>query len=149
MRCVRRNLEKTFASGHVQGYIVEPDGVYPDIGDAHVHYATAHTHADILSTNDTNGFAEPGEMPYEIYNCDDFLTLVDDSAAHIVRTVIVEQLRHFHRKGVKTSLPKRLNEAAAPNLAERVRVHLQSIDIGRALTSPADLNSPEARSAAQ
>lgn len=115
---VRRNLEETFASGHVQGYTIDPRGRYPDIGDAHVHCAAIHAHADILLTNDTRGFVESDELPYEIYNCDDFLTLLDDSAPHVVRAVIVEQLRLFHRKGMNTSLPKRLRSADAPNFAD-------------------------------
>ena len=130
---VRRNLEETFASGHIRDFTIDPDGHYPDIGDAHVHCAAIQANADILLTADTKGFPESDNLPYEIYTCDDFFLLIDDSAPQVVRTVIEEQLRYHHTRGTGISLPERLKVACAPNFAERVRRHLQHIDVGRIL----------------
>lgn len=130
---VRRNLERTFASGGIRGFTIDPDGHYPDVGDAHVHCAAVHGQADILLTEDAKGFPHSDDLPYEIYTCDEFFVLIDDSDPRLVRTVTEEQLRYHHAKGSGNSLPARLNAADAPNFAERVRSHLQHIDIGRVL----------------
>lgn len=51
----------------------------PDPHDRHVHAAAIASHAHILLTNDA-GFEGSDEEPYEVFNCDDFFILVDDSA---------------------------------------------------------------------
>lgn len=130
---VRRNLEDTFASGRVRNFTINPDCHYPDIGDAHVHCAALHAQADIILTHDPKGFPETDDLPYEIYTCDEFFLLIDDSGPQIVRTVNAEQLRYYHAREIRSSLPERLKSAGAPDFAERVRCHLQHLDIGQVL----------------
>ncbi|MGW4477554.1 PIN domain-containing protein [Rhodococcus triatomae] len=129
---VCRRIEATFATGHVTGYAVGADASYVDVDDAHVHCAAIHAGADILLTNNVADFRDLDSLPYEIYTADEFFELVDDSAPRVVRTVAGEQLTYYvqRAKGTPVSLPDSLKRADAPRFAERVRRHLQCIDVG-------------------
>ncbi|WP_205915403.1 PIN domain-containing protein, partial [Prescottella equi] len=138
---IRRRLESTFGEdSRISGYTVDPAGNYPDVGDAHVHCAAVHGSVDLLLTNNVKHFREIDDLPYEIYTADEFFELVDDSAPHVVRTVAANQLAYHLRKNSNssTSLPDMLKKADAPAFAERVRKHLQSMDIEGLLREPAN-----------
>ncbi|MGW5313265.1 hypothetical protein [Nocardia thailandica] len=134
---IRRRMEKSFASGRVTGYSIDRTVLYPDVGDAHVHCAAVHAAADILLTNNARDFTGVEELPYEIYSADAFFEYVDDAAPHIVRDVIGQQLVYHMRKsgGGAVGLPERLRSSNAPAFAERVRGHLQTIEVNALLRS--------------
>lgn len=77
-------------------------------------------------------FPYSDDLPYEIYTPDDFLILVDDAAPQAVQAVTEEQLRYFHKKSSADDglgLPLHLKKASATLFAERVREHLQNVDM--------------------
>ncbi|TVU61951.1 PIN domain-containing protein [Paenarthrobacter nitroguajacolicus] len=129
---LRRQFEAAFTGGQITGYQIDTALTYPDIGDAHVHAAAVHGAVDILVTKNGKDFPYSDDLPYEIYEPDDFLVLVDDAAPQAVRAVTESQLRYYHQKcssdeGV--DLPLRLKKAEAPKFAARVREHLQHMDM--------------------
>lgn len=114
------------AGGQITGYQIDAALQYPDIGDAHLHAAAVHGAVDIIVTRNGKDLPYSDDLPYEIYEPDDFLVLVDDAAPHAVQAVTELQLRYFHQKcssdeGV--DLPYRLKKAGAPEFATRVRDH--------------------------
>lgn len=114
---IRRNLEKAFAGGQITGYQIDPALKYPDIGDAHLHAAAIHGSVDIVVTANGKDLPYDDDLPYEIYQPDDFLILVDDAAPKAVRAVTEQQLRHYHQKSSGADgvdLPLRLKNADAP-----------------------------------
>lgn len=134
---VRRATARTFgADSVITGYKIDETVPYPDVFGAHMHAAAVHGRIDKVVTGDLTGFAFAGldDLPYEVYSADDFFELVDDSAPHLVRQVMEEQLRYWvPRKG--KSLPEALRAASAPRFEERIRVYLQATDLGRVLGS--------------
>ncbi|WP_459955372.1 hypothetical protein [Nocardia sp. IFM 10818] len=90
-----------------------------------------HAKVDILLTDNAKHFRNMDEVPYEIYTADEFFELVDDSAPHAVLAVTKQQLVYHLGKSSDggVSLPELLKKAGAPLFAERVRVHLQSVDM--------------------
>lgn len=129
---LRRRFEKAFTGGQITGYQIDAALEYPDIGDAHLHAAAVHGGVDIIVTRNGKDLPYSDDLPYEIYEPDDFLVLVDDAAPQAVQAVTESQLRYFHQKtsadeGV--DLPLRLKKAEAPNFAARVRAHLQRVDM--------------------
>ncbi|GGK48664.1 PIN domain-containing protein [Nocardia camponoti] len=139
---IRRRLENSFKTGRVTGYTIDRAVTYPDPGDAHVHCAAVHCNADILLTNNGKDFTQLGDVPYEIYTADEFFEHVDTAMPHVVREVVGEQLvYHLTRGGDRSvGLPDKLKSAQAPLFAERVRRHLQTLDVnallGRTFTAP-------------
>jgi hypothetical protein len=135
---IRRRLEDTFRTGRITGYTIDKSVTYPDVGDAHVHCAAVYANVDILLTDNVEDFTRMDNLPYEIYSADEFFELVDNSAPHIVRAVTAEQLVYHVRKNStnNVSLPQRLKAAGAPAFAERVREHLQTLDINALLNKP-------------
>ncbi|WP_227984688.1 PIN domain-containing protein [Nocardia spumae] len=135
---IRRRLEDSFRTGWVTGYTIDESVAYPDVGDAHVHCAAVHANVDILLTGNAKDFAGIDDLPYEIYKAGEFFELVDDSNPALVRAVTEQQLVYHLRKSRtnKVSLPERLKSAGARGFAERVRRHLQEIDLDALLPSP-------------
>lgn len=118
--------------GRVDDFTVDGSFAGEDGDDAHVHAAAVACGAGILLTAD-GGFrgADPtrsDELPYEIYHPDEFFILIDDSAPFLVRGIITEQLTYWYRSKGTVDLPGRLRKADCPEFADRVRVHLQTID---------------------
>ncbi|MEU7138016.1 PIN domain-containing protein [Nocardia sp. NPDC046473] len=134
---IRRRLESVFKAGRISGYSVDAAGTYPDPGDAHVHCAAVHGNVDILLTENVKHFREIDDLPYEIYSADEFFELVDDTAPRAVLAVTKEQLvYHVRRSGNgSVSLPEMLKKAGAPLFAERVRQHLNSLDLTALLSA--------------
>jgi hypothetical protein len=97
----------------------------PDPHDPHVHAAAVASQADILLTQD-QGFSDDSELPYEVFNCDDFFILIDDSASWMVQRVVAAQVAYWREKpGKHKSLADALRAAACPNFADRVDAHLR------------------------
>jgi hypothetical protein len=129
---IRRRLEKAFTGGQITGYQIDPALKYPDVGDAHIHAAAVHGSVDIVVTMNGKDLPYSDELPYEIYTPDDFLILVDDAVPQTVQKVTEAQLRYFHKKSSAddgVDLPLHLKRANAPLFAERVREHLQNVDM--------------------
>ncbi|MFG3525053.1 PIN domain-containing protein [Nocardia nova] len=135
---VRRRLEDSFRTGWVTGYTIDETVDYPDVGDAHIHCAAIFANVDILLTDNVKDFVRLDDLPYEIYKPSEFFELVDDSNPALVRTVTEQQLVYHLRKSKtgSVSLPERLKAAGAHGFAERVRQHLQEIDLDALLPSP-------------
>lgn len=135
---IRRRLEDTFKTGRITGYTIDKAATYPDVGDAHVHCAAVYASADILLTENGKDFKGIDDLPYEIYTADEFFELVDDSAPHMVREVTAQQLvYHLNKSSTgSVSLPEMLKTARAPAFAQRVREHLQALDLDTLLKKP-------------
>ncbi|MFI6041231.1 PIN domain-containing protein [Nocardia sp. NPDC051321] len=135
---IRRRLEGVFKAGRISGYTVDAAATYPDPGDAHVHCAAVHGNVDILLTDNVKHFREIEDLPYETYSADEFFELVDDTAPRAVHAVTKEQLVYHVRKSGdgSVSLPEMLKKAGAPLFAERVRQHLNALDLTALLSAP-------------
>lgn len=94
-----------------------------DPGDWHVHHAASHSGADYLLTNDS-GLSGSDETNYEVYTCDEFFMLINDSAPLATYAVVLDQASYWARKNGK-QLPEVLRGAACPEFADVVRAHLQ------------------------
>ncbi|MFD3593570.1 hypothetical protein ACFWU5_12645 [Nocardia sp. NPDC058640] len=129
---IRRSIIETFGdNSQILGYAVDRNVAYPDVFDAHVHCAAVHGDVDIVLTANHEDFEFDGidDLTYEVYGADAFFELVDDSKPALVRAVVREQLVYWvGRKG--KALPEALRSAGADNFAERVRLHLQTLDVG-------------------
>ena len=103
---------------------VEYHGTDPD--DRHVHAAAIACGAHVLLTQD-RGLRTTDAAMYEVYRCDEFFSLVDDSAPWIVRDVVREQARYWSSRprGARKSLPGALRDADCPTFAGRVERHLR------------------------
>ncbi|WP_232839740.1 MULTISPECIES: PIN domain-containing protein [Nocardia] len=134
---IRRRLESVFATGRISGYEIDETITYPDPGDAHVHCAALHAGVDILLTRNVGDFTQWDDLPYEVFDCDEFFQLVDDSAPDLVRAVTGEQLVYHLRRSAtgSISLPAMLRAAGAPAFGERVRRHVRSLDIDTLLVA--------------
>ncbi len=97
-------------------------GTDPD--DRHVHAAAVSCQADILLTEDA-GFVESDQTPYEVYRCDDFFCLVDDSAPEHVRNVVLLMSRYWRSRPDSRPLDEQLVAAGCAQFAERVTAHLR------------------------
>ncbi|MDA3806227.1 PIN domain-containing protein [Clavibacter sp. CT19] len=99
-----------------------------DPDDLHVHAAALACHAHVLLTDD-DGFDPSDEDPYEVFKCDDFFILIDDSAPWMVQRVVQKMNEYWSGKpgGGKGSLAKRLRDADCPQFAARVDRHLRTI----------------------
>ncbi|MFE3541938.1 PIN domain-containing protein [Nocardia sp. NPDC059177] len=132
---IRRTMIETFGDhSQISGYTIDRSLAYPDVFDAHVHSAAVHADADIVLTANRDDFQFEGidDLSYEVYNADAFFQLIDDSKPTLVREVTQEQLVYWvGRKG--KALPEALRTAGADGFAERVRQHLQTLDVGRIL----------------
>ncbi|MEV6432478.1 PIN domain-containing protein [Nocardia sp. NPDC051463] len=130
---IRRTIIETFGDhSQIVRYTIDRDLVYPDVMDAHVHGAAVHAEVDIVLTANRDDFDFDGsdDLTYEVYSADAFFELIDDSKPALVRAVAQEQLVYWvERKG--KALPEALRTAGADGFAERVRRHLQTLDVGR------------------
>jgi predicted nucleic acid-binding protein len=98
-------------------------GADPD--DRHVHAAAVASRADILLTED-GGFTGSDDDPYEVFSCDEFFLLVDDSAGWLVQNVTADQNAYWAaRTGPRKTLAGALQDAGCPLFAQRVEAHLQ------------------------
>lgn len=109
------------------------DGTSPlkDLDDQHVHAAALACGAHVVLTCDKSflDVEEPDQLPYEVYTPDDFFVLADDSSPDVVRFVAGEQMSYFLRRDGSADLCAGLRAAECPEFAERVRRHLQTIDL--------------------
>lgn len=126
---VRDKLVGTFSRGRIAGYAIDAKIPYPDIFDAHVHAAAVHASVDIVLTAD-NGFEKLGErldeLPYEVHSPDSFFCLLDDSSPRAIKAVIRAQFDYWTARLGQFNLCTHLENAGAPEFADRVRAHLQS-----------------------
>ncbi|WP_157171807.1 PIN domain-containing protein [Nocardia higoensis] len=134
---IRRAIIDTIGDhGQILGYTIDRHRHYPDPLDAHIHCAALHGEMDIVLTANGKDFTsdDSDDLPYEVYDADAFFELIDDSNPALVRTVTQEQLVYWvGRKG--KSLPEALRAADAGQFAERVRRHLQTLDVGQILAA--------------
>lgn len=105
------------------------DGGDPD--DLHVHAAAVSCGAQILLTAD-KGFASSETTPYEVYTCDDFFLVINESAPRAVQRVIVQQSKYWNARPAKPgrtrkSLPQALIDAGCPKFAQAVQTHQKSM----------------------
>ncbi|MQY23935.1 hypothetical protein NRB20_70680 [Nocardia sp. RB20] len=134
---IRRRLIRIFGDDSViTGYTIDESLSYRDVFDAHVHCAAVHGTIDmVLTANSADfDFADADELSYEVYSPDEFFQLIDDSNPRLVRQVTEEQMAYWVRRSGK-ALPGALRDSGTPGFAERVRVHLQSIDVREVLGS--------------
>jgi hypothetical protein len=100
-----------------------------DDGDIHVHAAAVQSGAGYLVTNDS-GFRDlpdevKDELPYEIYNPDDFLVLVADQSRGRLRDVTREMMHHMAPKdGASFKMVPSLQRSGAPTFARMVEEEL-------------------------
>lgn len=124
VRSVRDNIAATFEFGRVEDFTT--DGYTgTDGGDAHVHGAARACKADILLTCNTDDF--PEDDNYEVMHPDDFFILVDDSEPSLVREAVLENATFWLKKNTQVHLPHSLQRNDCPQFAERVRLHLQTL----------------------
>jgi predicted nucleic acid-binding protein len=100
------------------------EGSDPD--DRHVHAAAVACGAHVLLTED-RGLEAQTRAPYEVHRCDEFFTLVDDSAPWAVRDVVRRQVAYWagRPQAERRGLARALREAGCPTFAERVERHLR------------------------
>ncbi|MEZ0363414.1 PIN domain-containing protein [Mycobacterium sp. pUA109] len=130
---VRDQLVETFSTGRVAGYVIDADVPYPDIFDAHVHAAAVHARVDFLLTadNDFEQLADQlDDLLYEVHSPDSFFCLLDDSSPNAIKVVSQKQLDYWKAKREQFNLCTQLQQAGAPQFAERVRGHLQACQAG-------------------
>jgi len=124
---VRDKIIRTFPDGRITGYKIDTNVPYPDIFDAHVHAAATHGEVDFVLTLD-RGFTKLGslldELSYELHSPDSFFCLLDDSSPFSIQQVTQLQLDYWVTKGKPFNLCTQLENAGAPQFAERVRTHL-------------------------
>lgn len=99
-----------------------------DPNDLHIHAAAVASGAHILLTHDS-GSAETNDTPYEVFNCDDFFLLVDDSADWFVEREARNQLEYWKTAPAKKRkrLSHALIDAGCPQFAQRVEGHLRKL----------------------
>jgi len=100
-----------------------------DPNDLHVHAAAIAGGAHILLTQD-QGFASSEETQYEVFNCDDFFLLLDDSSPRSVQRVTHAQRAYWAGKpgsAPKKTLVQALMDAGCPQFAYRVNEHLRTL----------------------
>jgi predicted nucleic acid-binding protein len=98
-----------------------------DPNDRHVHAAAVASHAHVLLTDD-GGFKGSDDDPYEVFTCDDFFVLVDDSASWMVERVVADQNTYWSKKpGSRKTLSQALVDAGCPEFAKRVEIHLRTL----------------------
>jgi predicted nucleic acid-binding protein len=102
-------------------------GADPD--DYHVHAAAMACRADILLTDDADGFGDPELLDYDICASDDFLCLADASSPQAVREVTRQQNAYWRKRSatgtVTKPLAQALSDAGCPEFAVRVDRHLR------------------------
>ncbi len=128
---IRRTIVGTFGDhAQIVGYSIDRTVDYPDVFDAHVHSAAILGGVDVVLTANHDDFEFPGsdDLAYEVFSADSFFALIDDSAPALVRAVVEEQLVYWVKRKGK-SLPQALRSAGAPVFADRVRQHLQTVDV--------------------
>ncbi|MGM0386027.1 MAG: PIN domain-containing protein, partial [Actinomycetota bacterium] len=127
---LRERIEETFVNGRVEDFHIDGSFTGSDLHDAHVHAAAVACHADIILTENGSDFstADGDDLPYEVYSCDEFLVLIDDSAPAVVRAAILRQLAYHRKKFDAVNLPSDLELAGAPNFAARVRRRLLELE---------------------
>lgn len=128
---VRNKITGWLEGGRVDDFTIDGSFAGTDRDDQHVHAAAVACRADIVLTAD-KGFSHVkilNELPYEVYRPDDFFVLVDNSDPDVVRSVIDEQVAYFLQRDGSADLCDRLRRAGCPEFAERVRRHLQTIDL--------------------
>lgn len=127
---IHDRIRGTFEGGRVDDFA--SDGSYKgnDPNDQHVHDAAIACRTHILLTSD-GGFDGPSvaldDLPYEVYEPDDFFVLVDDSAPEVVSAATAEQLNYWFNRSGDVDLPLYLRKAGCPLFADRVRDHLQRL----------------------
>lgn len=104
-----------------------------DSDDAHVDAAARASAADAILTSD-EGWSQMSEhaldeLPYEVFTPDEFLCLIDDSNSAVVAAVVKHQLRYWMDRDGDVDLPARLRAANCRDFADRVRDHLQSVEL--------------------
>lgn len=129
---IRRKISEIAEGGCVEDFVVDGSSPWKDRNDQHVHAAALACSAGYLLTAD-KGFTDPevdlDALDYEVYRPDEFFELVDDSAPTAVRGVIAKQVAYAIRRHGEADLCTWLRLAGCPRFAERVRAHLQTMDL--------------------
>lgn len=137
---IRDKISQTAEGGRVDDYVIDGSSPWKDRDDQHVHAAALACSAGYLLTADagfTDPDVDPDQLPYEVYRPDEFFELVDDSAPEAVRTVIARQVAYAVRRHGEADLCASLRSAGCPRFAERVRRHLQTMDLRGAISARA------------
>ena len=130
--------------GAIDELVEDFDATVPYAGqdpdDRHVHAAAEACRAHVLLTED-QGFTPTDAANYEVYRCDDFFLLVDDSAPGAVRDVVRQQAHYWSARpeAKRRGLADALRDAGCPQFAARVESHL------RVLAGEARRRSPAGR----
>lgn len=121
-------IRDLFPDGRISGFDIT-DRSHPDPHDWHVVSAARYGRMGYLITDDTKfrELIDNPELEFETHTADTFLVLVDDSSPHLVRTVTAEQHAYWLAKPQGKCLPKALDDAGAPQFADRVRHRLQQV----------------------
>jgi len=112
-----------------------------DPDDRHVHAAAIASQAHILLTGDA-GFIGSDDEPYEVFRCDEFFILIDDSASWLVERVTADQINYWNKKiGNRKTSAQALSDAGCPEFAKRVEKHAEKLSgVGNRRTRRADGN---------
>ncbi|WP_109208707.1 MULTISPECIES: hypothetical protein [Microbacterium] len=81
--------------------------------------------AHVLLSSRAGEVAGGDELPFEVYTVDEFLCLLDDTAAAHVRRVTERQQDRHHAGAASRGLVESLTGAGCPAFAERVSRHLR------------------------
>lgn len=122
---IRDRLAGVFEGGRVDDFAIEEPHRGEDPYDAHVHAAAVASGADVLLTFNVSDFeSSEDELPYEVLDPDEFLTLLDDVAPDAVAAAVVANARYWIAREGEADLPGRLKAAGCPEFSGRVRRHL-------------------------
>lgn len=114
----------------IDDFIVEPWMTHGDAGDAHVRAAANAGGFGMLLTDDVGLLSERESVTgalYEPISPDDFLVLIDDSNATLVRRVTQIQLHYFMGRHGNADLTGHLRAAGCLNFAERINLHCHAL----------------------
>lgn len=104
-----------------------------DPDDRHVHAGAVAAQAHILLTEDAglHRMGQAVDLPYSVYNCDDFFCLIDDSTPLLVQRATYDQQVYWNDSkklgAPPRGLVKMLEDSGCPNFALRVNMHLRTL----------------------
>lgn len=123
-------IRAVFPDGRISGFEIT-HCEHPDPHDWHVVNAAHHGNMGYPITDDQKfeTLVDDTDLEFETHTADTFLTLVDDSAAALVRAVAAEQHAYWCARPGSLSLPDALRRAGAPEFADRVQHRLHGLGL--------------------